>query len=410
MFHFRKRAATLAAALMPAVGGAASLTLDQAVTLAVERSEAARAARADATGAREIARAAAQLPDPTLSVGIDNLTATGGDRFDPGADSMTMKRLGISQEWVSRAKREARQAAADAQAQRQAATADAAIAQARLQAALAYVDAFYSAQALALVELDEHHAHEELEAAKGRLAGAAGSGQEVLALAGAHGIVEDASAEARQAQADAALMLQRWIGIAPERLDAPTIAPAPGEADYVAAEPAVRAAQRELDVARAEASAVAAERDPDWTWQASWGQRQGRPDMVSFGVSIPLPVARAERQDRQVAARVARIETAQGRLEETRRAATADYRSLSSDAARLALRIERLADAAVRPARQRTEAALAGYRSNQGGLGGLFEARHAEVDVQRRLLSLQRDLARTRARLAYTPLVEGGQP
>jgi len=410
MFHFRKRAATLAAALMPAVGGAASLTLDQAVTLAVERSEAARAARADATGAREIARAAAQLPDPTLSVGIDNLTATGGDRFDPGADSMTMKRLGISQEWVSRAKREARQAAADAQAQRQAATADAAIAQARLQAALAYVDAFYSAQALALVELDEHHAHEELEAAKGRLAGAAGSGQEVLALAGAHGIVEDASAEARQAQADAALMLQRWIGIAPERLDAPTIAPAPGEADYVAAEPAVRAAQRELDVARAEASAVAAERDPDWTWQASWGQRQGRPDMVSFGVSIPLPVARAERQDRQVAARVARIETAQARLEETRRAATADYRSLSSDAARLALRIERLADAAVRPARQRTEAALAGYRSNQGGLGGLFEARHAEVDVQRRLLSLQRDLARTRARLAYTPLVEGGQP
>jgi cobalt-zinc-cadmium efflux system outer membrane protein len=35
----------------------------------------------------------------------------------------------------------------------------------------------------------------------------------------------------------------------------------------------------------------------------------------------------------------------------------------------------------------------------------LFEARHTEVEVQRKLLTLQRERDRTRAQLAYKPLV-----
>jgi hypothetical protein len=37
----------------------------------------------------------------------------------------------------------------------------------------------------------------------------------------------------------------------------------------------------------------------------------------------------------------------------------------------------------------------------------LFEARHAEVDVQRKLLALQRDLAKRQAQLAYRPIPGG---
>ena len=102
------RLAVLAIALLPVVGDAASLTLDQALMLAVQRSAAARAARAEATSARQAARAAGQLPDPAVSVGVDNLPVTGTDRFSTTADSQTMKRIGLSQQWVSRDKREAR--------------------------------------------------------------------------------------------------------------------------------------------------------------------------------------------------------------------------------------------------------------------------------------------------------------
>jgi cobalt-zinc-cadmium efflux system outer membrane protein len=121
------RAATLAAALLPYLAAATPLSFDAALRLAVQRSETARAARAGVLSATELARAAAQLPDPTLRVGIDNLPATGPDRFQHHRDSMTMKRIGISQEWLSADKRAARQAAADASVGREAVQSRAAV-------------------------------------------------------------------------------------------------------------------------------------------------------------------------------------------------------------------------------------------------------------------------------------------
>jgi outer membrane protein TolC len=404
------RAAALAVALLPAAGGAASLTLDQALTLAIQRSEAARAARADTASAREAARAAGQLPDPTLSVGVDNLPVTGPDRFSTTADSQTMKRIGFSQEWVPSDKREARRAAAEAIVSRQASSADAAVADTRLQTAIAYIDVFYASEALRLATQDEHHAHEEIEAAKGRLASSTGTAQDVLASTAALGLAEDDSADARQSQADAAVLLQRWIGVRPDELAPPSVASTPSEADYVAAAPAVRSAQRDVEVARRDLSVASSERRPDWSWQVSYGQRSGYSNMVSLGVSIPLPVARTERQDRLAAAKLALVEKAEAQFEEASRAATAEYRSLESDVRRLAQRIERFRTAVVVPAHQRTEATIAGYRSNQTTLASLFEARHGEVEMQRRLLALERELARTQAQLAYKPVIEGAQP
>ena len=70
------RAVAMTAALLPAFAQAASpLTLEQALDLAVQRSEATRSARAGALSATEFARAAGQLPDPTLQAGVDNLPA-----------------------------------------------------------------------------------------------------------------------------------------------------------------------------------------------------------------------------------------------------------------------------------------------------------------------------------------------
>jgi outer membrane protein TolC len=132
--------------------------------------------------------------------------------------------------------------------------------------------------------------------------------------------------------------------------------------------------------------------------------------MVSFGVVIPLPVALAERQDRETAAKRALVEKAEAALAEATRIATAEYRALTSDALRLQERIERHRSGVVTPSRQRTAAAMAAYRSNQASLASVFEARHMEVGAQRKLLSLQRDFARTQAQLAFKPLAIGAAP
>jgi len=79
-----------------------------------------------------------------------------------------------------------------------------------------------------------------------------------------------------------------------------------------------------------------------------------------------------------------------------------------SDLRRLEERIARYRQSVLAPAQQRTATASAAYRSNQATLTLLFEARHAEVDGQRKLLALQRDLAKRQVELAYRPIPTGG--
>jgi outer membrane protein TolC len=404
--HFL-RAAALAAAFLPFLAEAAPLTLETALALAVKRSEAARAAQAGVASASEAARAAGQLPDPMLRAGIENLPVTGPDRFSTTRDTMTMKRIGISQEWLSSEKRTARQAAAEAVVAREQVQARSAVAEARLDTALAYLDAYYAAEAVKLTTLMEHHAHEELEAARARLASSSGSSQEALALTGARGLAEDESAEALQLQSAAQAALQRWVGVAIDELTPVAEVSGPTEQAYVAGHPTVMARQFDIDVAQRAAAVAASERKPNWTWEVSYGQRTNYSDMATVLVSVPLQVAPSERQDRETAAKFALADKAEAEQEEATRAATAEYRALASDAQRLHERIERYRTGVVAPAGQRTAAATAAYRSNQGTLMTLFEARHAEVEAQRKLLVLQRDLARTRAQLAFKPLAQG---
>lgn len=400
------RAAAMAVAMLPALGMAAPLTLEQALDLAVQRSAARRAAQAGEQSATEAARAAGQFPDPMLTAGVDNLPVSGADRFTT-RDSMTMKRVGISQEWLSADKREARQASAQAQADRESTAVHIATGEARLQAAMAYVDAYYAAQALKLSVLAGHHVHEELEAAKARLASASASAHEVLAMTGARGVAEDEVAEARQAASAARVALLRWIGVPAEDLAPPTMVSTAGP-EFVAGHPAVLAAQRDVDVALREAAVAQTSRAPNWTWEVSYGQRAGYPDMVSVGVSIPLQVAPSRRQDREIASRLALVDKGEAALAEATRAATAEHQTLTSDAQRLAERVERYRAAVVVPAQQRTAVAMAGYRSNQNTLMALFEARHAEVEAQRKLLALQKELTRTQVQLAFKPITAGG--
>jgi outer membrane protein TolC len=402
------RAVALAAAFLPAVAVAEPLSLDEALRLAVQHSEAARAGRSAALSANESAIAAGQLPDPMLRAGIENLPVTGADRFSTTRDSMTMKRIGISQEWLTADKRTAREGAAMAMANAESVMSGVAEGEARLQAATAYLDAWYADAALQLSIQTEHHLHEELEAGRARLAAATGDSADVLQLSSAKGMAEDESDEARQQRSAALVALQRWVGFQPDTLaQAPALAVV-HELDYVARHPRVLTLRQELEVARQNAAVAAGERTPNWTWELAYGQRTGYSDMVSFGVSIPLQVAPAQRQDRETAARLALVDKAEAELAEATRAATADYRALVSDAERLQRRIERYRISVMTPAQQRTAAAMAAYRSSQGPLTALFEARHMEVEAQRKLLALQRDLAKSQAQLAFKPLVQGG--
>lgn len=408
--HLHALTVAIAAALWPGLASAAPLTLETALEMAVKRSEAARAARAGLSSAVETARAAGQLPDPVLRAGVDNLPVTGSDRLSTTRDSMTMKRVGIAQEWISRDKRAARQAEAESSVRREGIQVQAAEAEARLQTALAYLDALYAGAALRITAAAEQVAREEFEASRARLASAAGAGYEALQLAAARGATEDDSADLRQQQSNARVALERWIGSVVDDVVDVEPPPSPAEEVYVSGHPTVAAFSRDVDVARRAADVASTARRPNWTWEVSYGQRTGYSDMVSIGVSIPLPVAPDARQDRETAAKLALVDRAEGQLAEAQRGATAEYRGLVSDAQRLRERIDRYRAGVIAVAQQRTAAATTAYRSNAATLVPLFEARRAEVDAQRRMLVLQRDLAKTQAQLAYRSIAIGAAP
>jgi len=319
-----------------------------------------------------------------------------------------MKRIGVAQEWVSADKRAAREAAAQAMAGRETVMEQVAAADARLQSALAYIEAYYAGEAARLTALTERHAREELEAGKGRLVTVSGSSAEVFGLASALGAAEDQSADLLQQKGGFMATLQRWTGVPGDELSEPRLAVAPSREAFVAAHPLVVARQRDIDVARQEVEVVRLNRKPNWSYEVSYGQRVGRPDLMSIGVSIPLPVAPDARQDRETAAKRALVDKAEADAEEARRSAAGEYAALANDARRLLERIDRLQAAVVEPLKQRTATILAAYRSNQATLVMLFEARHAEVEAQRKVLNLRRDLAKVQAQLIFKPIAQGG--
>ena len=406
MPHVFLCATAVVAALLPALAVAEPFTLEQAVDVAIRRSESARSGRAGLASASAVTLAASELPDPVLRLALEDLPVTGADRFHTARDSMTTKRIGLAQEWSSSDKRAARKAAAEAVVGRESITLQSALANTRLQTTLAYLDAFYAAESLELTTLMAHHAHEELALSRARLASATGSGQEVLGLTGALGIAEDDAAEVAQQASVADVALERWVGFHASELAGAVPFAIPDEPSYVARHPAVMAARRDTDVAERAVTVAATNRNPNWTWEVGYAQRTGYSDLVTVGVSIPLPIARDRRQDRETASKLALVERADADRAEAVRAATVEYRGLASNRQRLADRIARYRLGVVTVAEQRTAAATAGYRSNQASLVTLFEARHAEVEARRKLLTLQRDLARTEAELAFRPLAD----
>jgi outer membrane protein, heavy metal efflux system len=380
------------------------LTLEQALERAQQRSETLRSARAGVTSATEAARAAGQLPDPMLGVSLENLPVTGPDRFSTTREAMTMKRIAVAQEWVSPEKRRLRSAAAEATVAREATVVGVAAADTRLQAALAFIDAYYAAETMKLGTVNEGHAREAAQTARARLSSGIGSAQDVLGVSSAQGLAADEAAEARQQAASAFVNLARWTGAAADELAAPGLPEAGAEQAFVDSHPLVVARRRDIAVARGEANAIAANRRPNWTWEVAYGQRTGSSDLLSVGVTIPLPVAPQGRQDRDTAAKLALVDKGEAELSEATRVAQTEYRTLVSDAQRLQERIRSYEAGVLAPASQRTAAAHAVLGANQAGTPMVFEARHAELEARRKLIVLQRDLARVRAQLAFKPL------
>src|SRR5690349_11050477 len=81
------------------------LSLDAAVERAIEIAPQASAGEANLEAMQALAISAGRLPDPQLLVGIDNLPVTGPDAYSTTSDFMTMRKVGVAQEFPAATKR-----------------------------------------------------------------------------------------------------------------------------------------------------------------------------------------------------------------------------------------------------------------------------------------------------------------
>ncbi|RBB35930.1 TolC family protein [Burkholderia reimsis] len=406
----RRRAPMLWAALL--VAGAAHaqqppFTLDAALQSATDHSASMQAAQASVRASSEAAVKAGQLPDPMLKAGIDNLPVNGGQRFTVGQDFMTMRRIGIEQEWVSGDKRRLRSALANEQVGRERAGYLAQLASVRQQTATAWLNAVYAKQALALQQALLDHMNHEFDATKASYRGAKASAADVVQARAMLAQTQDQWLKAQQVYQTALIALSRWTAVPASDV---TGAP-PAPESFVSSlppdelrisQPALITAADDIAVAEADTAVANSERRPNWTWEVAYQQRGGAySNMVSVGVTIPLPLDRRNRQNRDVAEKAELATKARLMYEDTLRQVQADIRTQSETLASGRERIANLSASLLPAADQRVQLANAAYRAGTGSLADTFAARRAQLDAQLQVLDLRRDVSQTWAQLEY---------
>lgn len=402
----RTIALALAASLASAAHAAAPITYDQALRASAAQAPALRAAELQAEAANAAAVAAGRLPDPKLGAGLDNYPVSGPMAGRPGAEQMTMARIGFSQDVPSAAKRRAQ--VGRAQADIAAANADAAVVaqQVRLQTALAWTDLYFAQKKLAALDAILARLAPLWDTAPAGVASGRTRPAQALEAAQARAALEDRRSEARADLARAQAQLRRWTGA--EDLVA---VGAPPDASLDAATMRANLDRRPrllvLDAASRQAGAdlalAKAETRPDWTWEVAYQRRDPMfGDMLSAGVAISLPLWGKTRQAPMIRARAAGVGRAQAQREDARRALESELDADLADHVMHHDRWVRARDVLVPLAKQRADLETAAYGAGATGLADVLAAFSNLADAQLDMLGREAAVAADSARLRLT--------
>jgi outer membrane protein TolC len=123
--------------------------------------------------------------------------------------------------------------------------------------------------------------------------------------------------------------------------------------------------------------------------------------MASIGVSIPLQWDQGNRQDRDLAVKLAQADQVHAQREEAIRTETAEVRSMIAEWEGARERQTRLEHELVPLATDRTQAELSAYRSGKSSLNNILAAHRNEVDARLQALQMEGEAARLWAQLNF---------
>lgn len=387
--------------LLAVLAGAAHgepLTLAAALAEARASSPNVSAQALQIDAARSAVIPAGALPDPKASVGVTDFPVSGPLAGRPDRDNFSMLSFGFSQDVPSRAKRRAR--VEQAQAGVGVAAAGLSVEQRKAEVGVgeAWVRLYYAELKLAALDKLQHELTIERETAPARLASGAARpamalepDQLLASLADRRDLLRAQALEARAA-------LGRWIeGAAAAEPSGP---PPSLDVDAVSLRahvdelPAMQVAQAKIEQAQAGAKEAEAEKQPDWGYHVQYDHRDPRfGDYISGGVTFSLPIFAKTRQDPEIAARLAQVNSAIGEREATRHELQADLESQLAEHVLHHAQLARARETLLPLAQHRADLEAASYRGRTASLSDVLAARRDEVEAELTILDREAETA-----------------
>ncbi|HUF19476.1 MAG TPA: TolC family protein, partial [Burkholderiales bacterium] len=360
--------------------------------------------------AREAAVAARQLPDPKLMAGITNLPLDGPEAFSVSSDFMTMRMIGITQDFPRREKRELRGQLLELDGVRSASELEYLRQQITRDTGLAWLAVWRETRVAELIRAKLRETEEQIDTLIISLRNARATTADVALARVELETLADREREAKGREAAARAALGRWIGgeharsPLPEVLPTVTVPPSMARDLLRAVEthPHLRASATTVEIAEREASLAHLSTKPDWNLQVLYGQRgPAYSSMLTVQIGIDLPLFQTNRQDRLIRSRLAQADEARALREDMLRQMRADLAGLYALWESNRQRADAFRAKVLPEARLRQDAAAVVYRSGKGSLYEVLLARRAFLDLEIEALEREVEAVRDAVRIAF---------
>ena len=384
------------------------LSLADAIRLVDRDSPLIDARRAAVESADDAIGPAGQLPDPQLVGGIDNLPVSSRDAFHLTDDFMTMRKVGVMQEFPRAEKRHLRTERAQAESERMRAQLTSEQLNVHESVARAWIALAAAEHRLQLLRELEPRAQAQVAAAAAALSAGRGSAADGVAAKAAQVMLADRISQAERERDEARAEFARWLPDAGERPlgDAPDWSDIGADPDSLLANVGrhreLLAYEAAEHVASTEVALARAEKKPDWSVELDYAQRGPRySNMISVEFRIGLPLFAGSRQDPTIASKQAALAQLENEREDARRLhvsqlrkAIAAWRSAQERSERYRRELLPLAD-------DRADAALAAYRGGRSDLQASLSALDQAVEQRITFTELENTLGQSWATLRF---------
>ena len=407
--HYCFPAALAGLALLSLAVSAAAQDLELADALRAADAQAPRLAaqRAMVSSAGHQAARAIELPDPKVRLGIENLPVTGPDAFRYDRDFMTMRSIGLMQEFPNSAKRAARGVRAERARGVEEATLSSQQALLHRDVALTWFEVHFAERVRAALNSLVRQFADQADAVASGVARGKQTAAEGFMLRGATEQARDRVFDQDRQIARARAMLEAFISAEAKRPlgvppDTQRLAHRESLLARIHEHPGIRVLDERESLARAEVDLAKTTKNADWSLEVGYAYRRPTFDnMISVMVAFDLPWQAERRQDRDIASKLAEVEQARAQREDARRMHEAELRGWLADHDAATKRIAHFRSTLLPLARDRVSAALAAYQGGRAELGSVLEANRAVTETELALIAIEAERARAWANLSF---------